>query len=106
ETNQTILKGVENYPKNEENRINLRYFYGNPSEFDSQLQRLENYVHKHPTNLSARFLLGYNYFFIQDYDKADEQFQAVLTNKSLYSSARYLHDLIQKFSSQKVKKPL
>jgi tetratricopeptide (TPR) repeat protein len=106
EATQAILKGLEIYPKYAESRINRRDFYGNPSEFDSQLQRLENYVHKHPTNLSARFLLGYNYFFIQDYDKADEQFQAVLTNKSLYSSARYLHDLIQKFSSQKVKKPL
>ena len=106
EATQAILKGLEIYPKYAESQINRRDFYGNPSEFDSQLQKLENYVHKHPTNLNARFLLGYNYFFIQDYDKADEQFQAVLSNKSLQFSARYLHDLIQKFSSQKVKKPL
>ena len=106
EATQAILKGLQIYPKYAESQINRRDFYGNPSDFDSQLQKLENYVHRHPTNLNARFLLGYNYFFIQDYAKADEQFQAVLTNKSLHSSARYLHDLILKFSNHKLKKPL
>ncbi len=106
EATQAILKGLEIYPKYAEAQINRRDFYGNPSEFDAQLQRLENYVHKHPTNLNARFLLGYNYFFIQDYDRADQQLQAVLSDKSFHSSALYLHDLILRFSGQKTKKPL
>jgi tetratricopeptide (TPR) repeat protein len=106
EATQAILKGLEIYPKYAESQINRRDFYGDPSEFDLQLQKLEKYVHKHPDDLNARFLLGYNYFFIQDYGRADEQFQAVLANKSLQSSARYLHDLILKFNSQKAKKPL
>jgi tetratricopeptide (TPR) repeat protein len=106
EATQAILKGLEIYPKYAESQINRRDFYSNPSEFDAQLQNLENYVHKHPTNLNARFLLGYNYFFIQDYDRADEQLQAVLSDKSCHSSALYLHDLILRFSSQKAKKPL
>jgi tetratricopeptide (TPR) repeat protein len=106
EATQAILKGLEIYPKYAESQINRRDFYSNPSEFDAQLQKLENYVHKHPTNLNARFLLGYNYFFIQDYDRADEQLQTVLSDKSFHSSALYLHDLILRFSSQKSKKPL
>jgi tetratricopeptide (TPR) repeat protein len=106
EATQAIIKGLKIYPKYAESRINRRDFYGNPSDFDFQLQKLESYVHSNPTNLNAKFLLGYNYFFIQDYEKADEQLQAVLTNKSLHSSARYLHSLIQKYGSQKVKDPL
>jgi tetratricopeptide (TPR) repeat protein len=106
EATQAILKGLEIYPKYAESQINRRDFYGNPSDFDAQLQKLENYVHKHPTNLNARFLLGYNYFFIQDYDRADQQLQVVLADKSFHTSALYLHDLILRFSSQKAKKPL
>jgi tetratricopeptide (TPR) repeat protein len=106
EATQAILKGLEIYPKYAESQINRRDFYGNPSDFDAQLQKLENYVHKHPTNLNARFLLGYNYFFIQDYDRADQQLQVVLADKSFHTSALFLHDLILRFSSQKAKKPL
>ncbi len=106
EATQAIVKGLEIYPKYAENPINRRDFYSDPSQFDLQLRNLENYVHSHPMNLNARFLLGYNYFFIQAYEKADEQLRAVFANKSLYSSAQYLHSLIQKFNTQKSKKSL
>jgi tetratricopeptide (TPR) repeat protein len=106
EATLAILKGLEIYPKYAENPINRRDFYSNPSEFDLHLRNLENYVTTHPTNHNARFLLGYNYFFIQAYEKADEQFRAVLSDKLLYSSAHYLQTLIQKFSTQKIKNAL
>ena len=106
EATEAIVKGLEIYPKYAESHINRRDFYGDPTEFDSQLENLEAYVSKNPSDHNARFLLGYNYFFIQDYDRADEQLQAVLTNRSLHSSARYLHNLIRKYQSQKVRKPL
>ena len=106
EAAEAIVKGLEIYPKYAESRINRRDFYGNPSEFDSQLQNLETYVSRNPTDNNARFLLGYNYFFIQDYDRADEQLQAVLANRYLHSSARYLHSLIQKYHNQKSRKSL
>ncbi len=106
EATQAIIKGLEIYPKYAESHINRRDFYGDPSEFDLQLETLEAYVSKNPADHNARFLLGYNYFFIQDYDRADEQLQAVLTNQYLQSSARYLHNLIRKYQSQKTHKPL
>jgi tetratricopeptide (TPR) repeat protein len=103
EATQAILTGLEIYPRYAENGINRRDFYSNPNEFDLQLHNLENYVRAHPANLNARFLLGYNYFFIQAYDKAEEQLSAVLSNKSLYSSAQYLQTLIQRFHQLKAK---
>ena len=106
EATQAILRGLEIYPKYAENPINRREFYNNPSEFDRQLGNLETYVRKHPSNLNARFLLGYNYFFTQAYEKAEEQLKAVLSNKVLHSSAQYLNDLIQRFSTQKPRKSL
>jgi Tfp pilus assembly protein PilF len=56
--------------------------------------------------LNARFLLGYNYFFTQAYEKAEEQLKAVLSSESLHSSAQYLSALIQRFSTQKPGKSL
>lgn len=106
EATQAILKGLEIYPKYAEAPINRREFYSNPSDFDRQLRHLENYVSSHPANLNARFLLGYNYFFIQAYEKAEEQLKAVLSSESLYSSAQYLQTLIQKLSIQKTKNSL
>jgi tetratricopeptide (TPR) repeat protein len=104
EAAEAIVRGLEIYPKYAERQINRRDFYGDPSDFDVQLQNLEAYVHNNPSNYNARFLLGYNYFFIQAYDKADEQLQAVLTNRFLHSSARYLHNLIRKYHNQKVRR--
>jgi len=98
--------GLEIYPKYAENPINRREFYNNPSEFDRQLRNLENYVSTHPSNLNARFLLGYNYFFTQAYEKAEEQLKAVLSSQSLHSSAQYLSGLIQRFNTQKPRKSL
>src|SRR5262245_18785363 len=106
EATQAILTGLEIYPKYAENPINRREFYNNPSEFDRQLKNLENYVRSHPSNLNARFLLGYNYFFTQAYEKAEEQLKAVLSSESLHSSAQYLSGLIQRFSTQKPRKSL
>ncbi|MCI0621003.1 MAG: tetratricopeptide repeat protein [Acidobacteria bacterium] len=106
EATQAILTGLEIYPKYAENPINRREFYNNPSEFDRQLRNLENYVNSHPSNLNARFLLGYNYFFTQAYEKAEEQLEAVLSSESLHSSAQYLQGLIQRFNTQKNRKAL
>jgi tetratricopeptide (TPR) repeat protein len=106
EATEAILKGLEIYPKYAEKPLNRRDFYSNPSDFDLQLRNLENYVTAHPSNQNARFLLGYNYFFIQAYEKAEEQLRAVLPNKSLHSSAQFLQTLIQKFNTQKTKRTL
>jgi len=106
EATQAILTGLEIYPKYAENPINRREFYNNPSEFDHQLKNLENYVNTHPSNLNARFLLGYNYFFTQAYEKAEEQLKAALSSESLHSSAQYLSGLIQRFNTQKPGKSL
>jgi tetratricopeptide (TPR) repeat protein len=106
EATEAILKGLEIYPKYAETPINRRDFYRDPSDFDLQLRNLENYVSTHPTNQNARFLLGYNYFFTQAYEKAEEQLKAVLSDKSLYSSAQFLQTLIQKFNTQKTKKAM
>jgi tetratricopeptide (TPR) repeat protein len=106
EATQAILTGLEIYPKYAENPINRREFYNNPSEFDRQLRNLENYVHTNPSNLNARFLLGYNYFFTQAYEKAEEQLKAVLSSESLQPSAQFLNGLIQRFNTQKPRKSL
>ena len=106
EATQAILTGLEIYPKYAENPINRREFYNNPAEFDRQLRNLENFVSTHPSNQNARFLLGYNYFFTQAYEKADEQLKAVLSNQSLQSSAQFLSGLIQRFNTQKPRKSL
>ena len=75
EATQAIVKGLQINPDYAEKPVNRREFYRNPKEFDLQLQTLEGYVRNHPSNLDARFLLGYNYFFLQDYARANGNFR-------------------------------
>jgi tetratricopeptide (TPR) repeat protein len=103
EATQAIVKGLEINPDYVEKPVNRRDFYRNPVEFDRQLQSLEGFVRSHPSNLDARFLLGYNYFFIQDYSKANKQFQAVLISKTLNSPAQLLRRTIQQLRTSKPK---
>jgi tetratricopeptide (TPR) repeat protein len=103
EATQAIVKGLQINPDYVEKPVNRRDFYRNPVEFDLQLQSLEGFVRRHPSNLDARFLLGYNYFFIQDYNKANQQFQAVLISKTLNSPAQLLRRTIQQLRTSKPK---
>lgn len=103
EAAQAIVKGLQINPDYAEKPVNRRDFYRNPKEFDLQLQTLEGYVRNHPSNLDAKFLLGYNYFFIQDYARANMEFQAVLVSKTLNSSAQLLRRTIQHLNAQKPK---
>jgi len=71
-----LRRGLQFYPAMLGVQMNRRHFYGNPQAFDEQLDRLARHVEATPSDSSARFLLGYNYFFTQQYARAREQFEA------------------------------
>ncbi|MEW5979237.1 MAG: tetratricopeptide repeat protein [Acidobacteriota bacterium] len=100
EAAQAIVRGLEIYPQYAEQVINRRDFYGNPRDFDLQLSKLEKFVRDHPNDERAKFLLGYNYFFIQDYANASKHFGSPWRDESLGPSARYLQSLIPLLSHQ------
>jgi Flp pilus assembly protein TadD len=52
----------------------VRSLYADPSEFTSQLARLEAYVASHPDDTDARFLLAYNLYFSGQEAQAAQEF--------------------------------
>jgi len=54
--------------------VDVRSPYADPSEFTSQLSRLEAYVASHPDNTDARFLLAYNLYFSGQEAQAAQEF--------------------------------
>jgi tetratricopeptide (TPR) repeat protein len=49
--------------------------YPNNDTYTAQLRALEQYIKDHPRDANARFLLGYHYAVLDDYDAAGEQFR-------------------------------
>jgi len=72
-----LRRGLRLYPALVQVQMNRRDFYAVPAVFDAQLARLAEHVNASPADRSARFLLGYNYFFTQQYARAKEQFAAL-----------------------------
>ena len=65
-----LRRGIRLYPAMLRVRMNRRDFYGDPAVFDRQLAALERHVSASPGDRAARFVLGYNHFFTQQYGKA------------------------------------
>jgi tetratricopeptide (TPR) repeat protein len=65
-----LRRGIRLYPGMVRVRMNRRDFYGEPAVFDRQVAALERHVAASPDDGAARFVLGYNYFFTQQYGKA------------------------------------
>lgn len=75
-------------------RMNRREFYTDPSEFDGQLHRLEEWVSAHPEDAEAQFLLGYHYYFTQQPQRAKEVFERVIPLNPNDREARYFLSLL------------
>ena len=72
-----LRRAVQLHPELLHVRMNRRHFYGDPAAFDAQLARLERHVTQAPADKAARFVLGYNCFFTQQYGKAGGHFAAL-----------------------------
>jgi tetratricopeptide (TPR) repeat protein len=72
--NGDIREGMRVIPDWPDVAINLKKLYSAPQDFASHLNRLENWVRERPEDTGACFVLGYVYYFTQNYERAKAQF--------------------------------
>ncbi|MBI3736858.1 hypothetical protein HY256_10130 [Candidatus Sumerlaeota bacterium] len=85
-----IVKGMELIPDWGQVRFNMTELYSDPDEFKDQLKNLEAWVEKYPRDYRAHFVLGYVYYFIQEYDLAKEELVYTLAYSPDHAQAKRL----------------
>jgi tetratricopeptide (TPR) repeat protein len=70
--------------------FNMAELYGNPDAFAGQLKTLEQWVESHPKDAITHFVLGYVYYFLQDYDRAKAEFVNILSEEPDHPQATLL----------------
>lgn len=76
--------------------LNLKDFYINPEIYENQLKKLTDHLKKSPKDRDALFLLGYNYYFTKEYEKARKVFKRLLDIDENYSEAKIFLKGIEK----------
>ena len=80
---EAVRKGLELDPTWPGVRMDRRNFYRDPSQFEAQLKKLEQYVAQHPEDGDARFLLAYNLYFSGQKGRAREEFGTLIKTNPL-----------------------
>lgn len=79
--------------------------YENQDEFYKQLSKLEDAVKKDGKNAKLRLLLGYNYYFTDDIDKAINEFDAIKkANENDYYAGLFLENIKPVEEKEEMKK--
>ncbi len=89
-----VIAGMERIPDWPDIKLNLTEIYADPDTFTKHLRFLEQWVEKHPTDYRAHFVLGYIYYFIQDYDRAKYELAFTLSSVKEHPQAMRLLDEI------------
>lgn len=85
-----IIAGMELIPDWGRVKFNMIELYSDPEEFTKQLQKIEDWVEKYPRDFRSHFVLGYVYFFIQEYDLAKSELVYALAYEPEHAQAKRL----------------
>ncbi|MEM9158915.1 MAG: hypothetical protein AAGB46_07665 [Verrucomicrobiota bacterium] len=73
-----LIKGMELIPEWTEVSFNMRELYNREGDFEQQLDALERWVEEYPRDYKVHFVLGYMYFYLQEYESAKTELAYVL----------------------------
>jgi tetratricopeptide (TPR) repeat protein len=85
-------------------QINMADLYSDPDSFAGHLKRLKGWVKKHPKDATARFVLGYVHYFLQEYDRAKSEFVHVLSLEPDHTQATLLLKAVYEREAQAAEK--
>ncbi len=85
-----IIDGMGLIPDWGRVKFNMTELYSDPDDFTNQLKALEQWVEDHPRDYQAHFVLGYVYYFIQEYDLAKEELVFTLAYSEDHPQAKRL----------------
>ncbi len=95
-----IVTGMELFPEWADAYVNLSEIYSRPEDLEQHTQQLEQWVERYPRDFKAHFVLGYFYYFHQDYDAAKNELLYALSWDDQLEPAHILMDHILEFEAE------
>lgn len=75
-------------------RLNMAEICNDPDTFTKRLETLEAWVEEHPQDNASHFVLGYVYYFLQDYERSKHELAFTLSAEPVHPQALRLPDAI------------
>jgi len=95
-----ISRGLELFPEWAGVRINLSEIYSSSEEDIRHFEQLEDWVERYPRDYKAHFVLGYFYYFHQDYEAAKNELLYALAWDENLKPAQLLMDHILEIEAE------
>lgn len=97
-----IVEGMRYIPDWPRVMFNMVEIYGNPERFGEHLNRLEDWVERHPKDFLSHFVLGYTYFFLQDYERAKFELYHTISYLDGHYESELLLDVIYEREAEEI----
>lgn len=95
-----LVKGLEILPEWADVRVNLTEIYSRTEDLYQHTEQLEQWVERYPRDFKAHFVLGYFYYFHQDYESAKNELIYALSWDEKLPAAQLLMDKILEFEAE------
>ncbi len=97
---EDIQRGMELYPEWADIYLNLTEIYSKREDLTEHTKQLQEWVERFPRDYKAHFVLGYFYYFQQDYDAAKNELLYALSWDEDLEAAHLLMDRILTFEAE------
>lgn len=97
---EDLVKGLEIMPEWADVRFNLTEIYSRTEDLYQHTEQLEQWVERYPRDFKAHFVLGYFYYFHQDYEAAKNELIYTLSWDENLPAAQLLMDKILEFEAE------
>ena len=97
---EDLIRGMELVPEWTEVEFSVAELYANPDWFEEHCESLARWVSDYPRDYKAHFVLGYIYYFQQDYTAAKSEFIYTLAWDKDHPQAAMLMDSILAFEGE------
>lgn len=87
---EDLIEGMRRIPEWADVAFNVSEIYSDPEDLGEHLAALEAWIERNPGDARGRFVLGYLYYFLQDYESAKGELVRVLSTNESHEQAKAL----------------
>ncbi len=95
-----IVEGMDLFPEWADAYVNLSEIYSRPEDLEEHTELLKKWVERYPRDFKAHFVLGYFYYFHQEYEAAKNELLYALSWDDGLEAAHLLMDHILAFEAE------
>ncbi|MDQ8187020.1 hypothetical protein [Pelagicoccus sp. SDUM812002] len=95
-----IVRGMDLFPEWADAYVNLSEIYSRTEDLKQHTTQLKQWVERYPRDYKAHFVLGYFYYFHQEYDAAKTELLYALSWDDDLKPAQLLMDKILEFEAE------